>query len=260
MIASWRLTKLCDMANGNPYPPAREKEKYTTREKILVGIIGGFLTGILLMGVVQFSFFLNTTTNLLAAITTSLEGVFVPGNEDDMNGTATSTPWPPTGTSTPPIATSTPPSATTTPGIPTSGVYPLPGGNTSGPYYGLADLIPLVRAVGYIDPSTNTFVATTSVRAGQRAAIQFAVQNVGTNISGRWTFNAVLPTYAADVFYSQEQQELRPGDRIEYTLGFDSINPSGDGRFTININPTRTSPESNYDNDIIRTNFIVQTQ
>jgi hypothetical protein len=51
----------------------------------------------------------------------------------------------------------------------------------------------------------------------------FTIQNVGTNVTpANWTFNAWLPTNGGYTYTSAPQQALRPGDKIVYTLAFNT--------------------------------------
>lgn len=49
-------------------------------------------------------------------------------------------------------------------------------------------------------------------------AIRFDVKNIGTNVSDVWNFTAILPN--GERYTSPTQVALRPGDHIEFTLGF----------------------------------------
>jgi len=61
------------------------------------------------------------------------------------------------------------------------------------------------------------------VPAGARTNVQFEVQNIGTNVTpSNWTFDAQLPLTPAYTYRSQGQQTLYPGDKIVYTIGFDT--------------------------------------
>ena len=123
------------------------------------------------------------------------------------------------------------------------------------PAYGKADLTPKILEVGVIDKITNVFTATatTSLRASDRIAVRFEVENLGTASSGHWQFSAVLPTFPMHIFESEGQQSLAPGDRIEYTIGFDNVEPDVDGRFVINVDPTSSLPEASESNNIATT-------
>jgi len=128
---------------------------------------------------------------------------------------------------------------------------------TSGPKpsnpNGNVDLEPRILEVGFVDRDTNTFTATSTVYSNQRAAVRFEVRNVGDKTSGSWRFNAVLPTYPDYIHFSDNQLPLGPGDRIEYTIGFDSIiSDAKEVNFVVNVDPTKSVRESNENNNIVK--------
>ncbi len=110
------------------------------------------------------------------------------------------------------------------------------------------DLVARVLSIGYIN-STNTFTPGTHTPEGSRPALRFEVINAGGLPSGSWSFKAILPSNTTPVYLSPLQRSLSSGDRIEFTLGFDSI-PNG-GDVTISVNDNKTVSESNYINNII---------
>lgn len=62
-----------------------------------------------------------------------------------------------------------------------------------------------------------------------RTVIQFEVVNAGSNVAGKgWSFNAVLPIQDSYTTSSGAQQALYPGDKIVYTLAFDSYDYRND--------------------------------
>jgi hypothetical protein len=74
--------------------------------------------------------------------------------------------------------------------------------------YGSPDL---AVSMGTIAGANGTYSAT------------FTIQNVGTNVTpANWTFNAWLPTSGGYTYTSAPQQSLRPGDKIIYTLSFNT--------------------------------------
>ncbi len=76
---------------------------------------------------------------------------------------------------------------------------------------------------GYADLAVSMASNLGSVRAGSRVALQFVVQNVGTNVvPAGWTFTAQLPYNPVYTYTSGAQQALYPGDKIVYTLGYDA--------------------------------------
>ncbi len=76
---------------------------------------------------------------------------------------------------------------------------------------------------GYPDLAVTIMANPGAVRVGSRIALQFVIQNVGTNVAqSGWTFSASLPYNPTYTFTSQPQQALYPGDKIVYTLGYDA--------------------------------------
>lgn len=61
-----------------------------------------------------------------------------------------------------------------------------------------------------------------------RAVAQFTVSNIGTNVSpANWSFTALLPINGGYTYQSPAQQALYPGDRIVFTMGYDSVGNYG---------------------------------
>lgn len=119
---------------------------------------------------------------------------------------------------------------------------------------GLVDLAVRVIEQGFVNKDSGLFTASSSPnRAGgtYRIAVRFVVENLGARTSPQWTFNAVLPTFPSHIYSSPSQQALSPGDRIEFTLAFDSIADQDSGTFTVNVDPTGSMNESNKDNNIV---------
>lgn len=110
------------------------------------------------------------------------------------------------GTTVTPAPTATPTATTkptTTTTKPASTYYP--SGRTTNLY-------------GYADLQTSINSAYVS---GGRAAIQFTVANVGTNVApANWFFIANLPISGGYTYQSPTQQALYPGDRIVFTMGY----------------------------------------
>lgn len=164
---------------------------------------------------------------------------------------STSVLTPPTnGTETP--ATPTPPvTKPTTPAAPPKKeTIIVPQGRASDPN-GYTDLTARVIEVGYID-STGAFIASSTPSRAERVAVRFAVENIGTKTSKEFTFSAVLPTYPPYTYFSPSQVALGPGDRIEFTVGFDSFVRENVGDIVINVDPTGGLNERNKDNNILR--------
>jgi len=169
----------------------------------------------------------------------------------------------PTSTTTQPFATttrvvlapvSTPRAVThsvpTTPGPQTSTVYQIGGTSSSPSLYGYPDLVTSIVGVGYLATSSaDSFVSASTVTSGSRPAVKFTIKNVGTNIAGAWRFSATLPTQSGYNFQSQPQQQLAPGESIDYVLGFDQANRGSSLMISVNANFDHAITESNPDNN-----------
>lgn len=165
-------------------------------------------------------------------------------------------------TTTPVQKPSTPSSAPVTPsaGPSTTRIYPLGGTvavQQSDPN-GYVQFGVHIIDIGVVDRSTGTFISSSTpsismaTGSGQyRIAVRFAVENNGTKTSPQFSFNAVLPTLPSYIFSSPMQQALAPGDRIEYTLGFDSFDRNSNHVFTVNVDPTGSVNEPNRDLNIV---------
>jgi hypothetical protein len=121
---------------------------------------------------------------------------------------------------------------------------------TVAPLYGLPDLAVRILDIGTIDKNSNLYTPNANIKTTDRVAIRFEIINEGTNITGTWSFNATLPIREAFQFVSAPQQSLRPGDRIQYVLGFDNIAQINVAQITINVDPYNTVMESNEFNNI----------
>lgn len=129
-----------------------------------------------------------------------------------------------------------------------------PGVSPSDPN-GVPDLAARFIELGVVDKDTGLFTASSTPSKsaiGKRVAARFAVENLGTKTSPQWTFNAVLPTFPSHIFSSPVQQALAPGDRIEFTLGFDSFEEDNEGILIVNVDPTDSINEPNKDNNIAK--------
>jgi len=142
---------------------------------------------------------------------------------------------------------------TLTPGERTEKTYSLGTSSPASSAYGKMDLAPRILEIGVVDKVTNIFYATTSLKASDRIAVRFEVENLGTLDSGHWQFSAVLPTFPMHIFESEGQQSLAPGDKIEYVIGFDNVEIGVDGRFVINVDPTSSLSEASKTNNIATT-------
>lgn len=153
--------------------------------------------------------------------------------------------------STPTTTPETTPAAPVTnprPGAPVTTVVQV-GANPAN-YHGLPDLVVESVQTGYLTSSnTSSFRASNEVPDGERGAVKFTVANRGTNISERFEFEVELPTTRRYTYNSRTQQTLRPGERIEYVLGFDQTREGNDRTITIDVDPDDDIDESNESNN-----------
>jgi CARDB len=153
------------------------------------------------------------------------------------------------------------PSATPSAGQPITTTYNM----TNGPTYtdrgnaGEPDLVATILQTGVVSTTTGAFTPQSSVKTSDRAAVHFQIQNIGTKASGSWTFAVVLPTYPAYTFQSGTQPSLAPGDRIEFTLGFDNIVHQSQGTIVVNADPLGQVQEANKVNNIATSTIYINT-
>ncbi len=147
--------------------------------------------------------------------------------------------------------TPTAPTPNQTPGDKTEQTIEIPRDDT--PINGKVDLVVRVLKTGILNSDTNEFTEKESILVTDRGGIFFEVINLGTKTSEKWKFNTVLPTTPAYTFNSDEQEQLAPGDRIEFTLGFDNVVHETEGTITINIDPGNTLDEVTRDNNTTQT-------
>jgi hypothetical protein len=115
------------------------------------------------------------------------------------------------------------PRATTTPATPATPAAPrtpTTPTKTSGTY-APASVGNRTNLFGYPDLSVRIL---SGIPYGSRYSVTFEIANYGTNVvPAGWSFVAELPMDGDEYpYYSQGQQALYPGDRIIYTLGFDT--------------------------------------
>lgn len=172
-------------------------------------------------------------------------------------------------TATLPAATSTTASAPATPATPgriirkagteTRNVYTTTTGSRVSDPNGRVDLSVQILQTGSIDPITNVFTQTASIRRGSKGAVRFLVTNLGTKSAENWNFNAVVPTFPMYIYSSDMQPVLGPGDSVEYTLQFDQADGTATkGILTVNIDPSGAiRNEISRDNNIARATFSI---
>jgi len=156
------------------------------------------------------------------------------------------------------VATSTATTTTTTggtapvnprPGTPTTTVIPVQVPASTN-YHGLPDLVIEDIQTGYLSSSnTGSFRASSRVPDGERGGVKFTIANRGTNVSGRFDFEVELPTTRGYTYNAKTQQSLRPGERIEYVMGFDQTREGDNRRIEITVDQDDDVNESNESNN-----------
>jgi hypothetical protein len=131
---------------------------------------------------------------------------------------------------------------------------PAPSRPVSNPN-GTADLEARPIAVGYLT-DTGVFVPSASVATNQQIAIKFQIVNVGDKNTGAWNFVADLPSDTDPKFTSATQQNLGPGDRIEFVLGFRNLKNSSNNVVVITADPSNFLTEKTKTNNSIRMNVV----
>ncbi len=164
--------------------------------------------------------------------------------------------------STPVVTTPSTPAPTTPvrkPGTPSRSTYTITTAGRASDPNGRPDLSVTIIQTGTIDSATNVFVPVGSIKQGGKGAVRFSVENLGTKTIESWNFNAVLPTYPMYIFSSNMQPALGPGDKIEYTLGFDMADANAtNGILTVNADPAnRIWNEVTKNNNIARSSFTI---
>ena len=157
-----------------------------------------------------------------------------------------------TATTTTPTTTTPAPATTGTPtaGTPGYHVYPTGGTNPNPVLTGLPDLTVDITATGYLTSSdTASFVKSDTVPDNKRGAIKFTITNVGTNSSGRFTFEAPLPTSKTYTFTSASQDSLLPGEHIDYVLGFDRTKSGSSRSITVTVDQDKDIKEISESNN-----------
>lgn len=199
----------------------------------------------------------NGAVNGLSAAVVGVTSIFVPADGDVIVVE--------TGTTTPstnfPIVlepeeepTPTTPVTNPTPGGETTEVTPQnPGAPVSDPN-GLADLAPTILATGKLVGgfAAENFVAASDLVKNDRIAVKFAVENKGTKETGTdWRFNVIMPTETTYIFEgkSEHVQNLLPGEKIEYVIGFDRSKVGKDLQIAVAVDHNKGVTESDETNN-----------
>ena len=162
-----------------------------------------------------------------------------------------------TTTDTAPTTPVQPTKITPTAGEKTDSTYQI-GGAPTVVLSGLPDFLVNISAIGYLTTaSADSFVASSTVPSGSRPAVKFTIKNIGTNKTGEWRFSASIPTQSSYIYFSPFQQSLNPGERIEYTLGFDQAIAGSDKMISVTANFDRAIGESNTNNNSASANLTI---
>ena len=108
-----------------------------------------------------------------------------------------------------------------------------------------ADLSVKIIRVGYID-SSGALLTNRPIREGEVVGVEFDIANVGHGNTGRWYFEAHLPTMIPYTYRSPAQKSLAPGDHIVSTLRFTQF---AHGLFTVIVDPSGTIRDINRANN-----------
>lgn len=241
-----------------------ETSSGTKRVAVNALAIVGFivLIGIGMMLAVYAATFVPAAVTRLGSAAVYLSSVFVPAEKPatlEVVEPGTTVPFPEApvvaeATTTPAVATTpaTAPAAIAPSAGPTkTTVYPVGTGTKPTPVLtGLSDLTVEIVATGYLTSSdTSTFIKSDTVPDDRRGAVKFTITNKGTNASGRFDFDATLPTTRTYTFTSDKQDSLLPGEHIDYVLGFDRARSGDDRVISISVDADNDVKESNESNN-----------
>ena len=203
-----------------------------------------------------------------APINVPITVVFVQQNGTRTEGSATISITPAAVATTPPASkgttgttgkTTTGTSRTSTTGTKTSTYQPT--SHTTSTYRkpvnlvahaasGPADLSVRIVAVGAIDPSSGALIPRQPTSPNDIVGVEFDIANIGGSATGRYIFNAQLPTSAQGYLYTSPLQiSLQPGEHILNTLRF--APNMGAGSVTIIVDPSGAVADQNRTNNIV---------
>ncbi len=151
-----------------------------------------------------------------------------------------------------PTSTTKPTNTTTTkPNSPiVSNLFP----NSS--YVGKADLAVRILQVGILNTNTNTIYPQNQFNTRDTVGVRFEVRNDGDATTNSWNFTASLPSASTPVYASPIQVPIRPGESIQFTLGFGNLTNRSNSLITINVDPSNLTPESNEANNMTTSSII----
>jgi uncharacterized cupredoxin-like copper-binding protein len=141
---------------------------------------------------------------------------------------------------------------------PTKPTYVAPSVPYNPAYSGKADLAVRVLQVGRLNTATNLITSQTQFTYGDTVGIRFEVRNDGDANTGSWNFTAALPSVTTPSYTAPTQVSLRPGESIQFTLGFSALTNQYNSMITVNVDSTNMVPESNEGNNML-TSTITST-
>ncbi len=228
-----------------------DNRETSTNALAVVGFIALVGAGIYLA--VYSTRFVPSVVGGIGSAAVYIGSVFSHGPDATLSVVPNASSTPVTEASSTPVASSVGGTQAVTPtaGPETSGAYAIDGATTTPVVTtGLPDFIATIDSIGYLATSSaDSFVASSTVPAGDRPAVRFTIKNVGGTATGLWRFSASIPTQTAYLYQSQQQQTLGPGDSIQYTLGFDQANRGANQMISVTANYDRGVNESNFNND-----------
>jgi hypothetical protein len=122
---------------------------------------------------------------------------------------------------------------------------------------GDVDLEVSILATGIIHPQKKTFIEQDFMDINDRGAVRFQVKNIGTKTSEEWKYRVNLPTDPDHTYDSDEQMGLKPGERIEYTLQFDSLSESNN-ELEIEVDPGRRIDDVSRSNNRVEVDLDIR--
>jgi len=115
---------------------------------------------------------------------------------------------------------------------------------------GDVDLAIEILETGTLPSRGDNFTSTgRTLDRDERGGVRFIVRNLGTKTAEDWTFEAELPTRPSFTYRSKSQPDLGPGDRIEFTLGFDRLSRDDEAEIAIEVDPRDNIDESSESNN-----------
>ncbi len=150
--------------------------------------------------------------------------------------------------------------ASVTPVLPPKKVMPTAGKEITSTVAldGLPDFFVKIDTIGYLATSSaSSFVASSTVPAGDRPAVTFTIKNIGAKATGSWRWSASIPTQTTYTYQSDPQPSLAPGDSIDYTMGFDQAAHGANQVISITANFDKAVVESNMSNDTASTTITI---